>query len=44
MEEASNNAQEIIDETNQIINTERKRRITQQTQELAVGAGLLDNK
>ncbi len=44
MEEAHGNAQDIIDEMNQIINTERKRRITQQMQELAVGAGLLDNK
>lgn len=44
LENAQQNAEEIIEELNQIIHTERKRRITQQVQELAVGAGLLDNK
>ena len=44
MEDAKENAEEIINEMDQIINTERKRRITQQMQELAAGAGLLDNK
>lgn len=44
MEEAQENAEEIINEMNQIINIERKNRITQQMQELAAGAGLLDNK
>jgi len=44
MEEAQENAEEIITEMTQIINSERKKRITQQMQELAAGAGLLDNK
>ena len=44
MEEAKENADEIIGELQQVINTERKRQITQQMQELAAGAGLLDNK
>ena len=44
MEEAKNNADEIIEDLTQVINSERKRKITQQMQELAAGAGLLDNK
>ncbi len=44
MEEAKQNAQEIIEELNREVNNERKRQITQETQELAVGAGLIDNK
>jgi len=44
MEKAHENAEEIINEMNHIINSERKRSITQQMQELAAGAGLLDNK
>jgi len=44
MEEAQENAEEIIKEMTQIINTERKKQITQQMQELAAGAGLLDHK
>jgi len=44
MEDAQENAKDIIEELDQIINTERRRKITQQVQELAVGAGLLDNK
>jgi F-type H+-transporting ATPase subunit gamma len=43
MEEAKENADDIIEELSQVINTERKRKITQQMQELAAGAGLLDN-
>ena len=43
MQEAKNNAEEIIEELNQVINIERKRKITQEMQELASGAGLLDN-
>jgi len=43
MEEASDNASEIIDDLIQLINMERKRKITQEMQELAVGAGLLDH-
>ena len=44
MQDAKDNAEEIIEELRQIINSERKRKITQQMQELAAGAGLLDNK
>jgi F-type H+-transporting ATPase subunit gamma len=44
MEEAKQNAQDIIEELNREVNIERKRQITQETQELAVGAGLIDNK
>jgi F0F1-type ATP synthase gamma subunit len=44
MQEAKNNAEEIIEDLYRVINTERKRRITQEMQELASGAGLLDNK
>lgn len=43
MQEAEDNAEEIIEELQQSINTERKRKITQEIQELASGAGLLDN-
>lgn len=44
MQEASDNAEEIIEELVRDINAERKRRITQEMQELAVGAGLLEHK
>ncbi len=44
MQEAKDNAEEIIEELNRVINAERKRQITQEMQELAVGAGLLDQK
>lgn len=43
MQEASENAQEIIEDLVHVLNAERKRKITQQMQELAVSAGLLDN-
>lgn len=44
MQEAKDNAEEILEELNRVINAERKRQITQEMQELAAGAGLLDNK
>ena len=44
MQEAEDNAEEIIEALTRVINNERKRKITQQMQELAAGAGLLDNK
>lgn len=44
MQEAEDNAEDIIEELTQVIQNERKRKITQQMQELAAGAGLLDNK
>lgn len=44
MQEAQDNAEEIIEELEQIINAERKKQITQEMQELATGAGLLDKK
>ncbi len=44
MEEAKQNTQDIIEELNREVNNERKRQITQEMQELAVGAGLIDNK
>ncbi|MEA3327228.1 MAG: F0F1 ATP synthase subunit gamma [Chloroflexota bacterium] len=43
LQEAEDNAEEIIEELKSVINTERKRKITQEMQELASGAGLLDN-
>jgi F-type H+-transporting ATPase subunit gamma len=43
MQEAEDNAEDIIDDIRQTLNRERKRKITQQMQELASGAGLLDN-
>ena len=43
MQEAEDNAEDIIDDLQQTLNRERKRKITQQMQELASGAGLLDN-
>ena len=43
MQEAKKNAEEFIVELNQVINAERKRKITQDIQELASAAGLLDN-
>jgi F-type H+-transporting ATPase subunit gamma len=42
LQEASENAEEIIEELIRIINVERKRKITQQMQELAVSSGLLE--
>lgn len=42
MQEASENAEEIIEELIRVINAERKRKITQEMQELAVSAGLLE--
>jgi F-type H+-transporting ATPase subunit gamma len=42
MQEASENAEEIIEELVRVVNAERKRRITQEMQELAVGSGLLE--
>jgi F-type H+-transporting ATPase subunit gamma len=44
MQEASENADEIIEELVRVINAERKRKITQELQELAVSAGLLQHK
>lgn len=44
LENARENADDIIEDLHRIIQTERRRKITQQVQELAVGAGLLDNK
>jgi len=43
MQEAEDNAEEIMEDLQQILNKERKRKITQEMQELASGAGLLDN-
>lgn len=43
MQNAEDNAKDIIEELKQVINQERKRKITQEIQELASGAGLLDN-
>jgi len=43
MQEASENAEEIIEELVRVVNAERKRRITQEMQELAVSSGLLDH-
>ncbi len=42
LQEASENAEEIIEDLVWVINAERKRKITQQMQELAVSAGLLE--
>jgi F-type H+-transporting ATPase subunit gamma len=42
MQEASENAEEIIEDLVRVLNAERKRKITQEMQELAVGAGLLE--
>ncbi len=42
MQEAKTNAEEIIEDLGIVINAERKKKITQQMQELAVGAGLLE--
>jgi F0F1-type ATP synthase gamma subunit len=41
MQEANDNAEDIIQELVRILNAERKRRITQQMQEIAVSAGLI---
>jgi F-type H+-transporting ATPase subunit gamma len=41
MEEAKKNADEIINDLQMLINIERKKKITQEMQELASGAGLL---
>lgn len=43
MQEASENAEDIIEELIRIINAERKRKITEEMQELAVSAGLLEH-
>ncbi|MFN2303467.1 MAG: F0F1 ATP synthase subunit gamma [Anaerolineales bacterium] len=43
MQDAKKNAEEIIEELELLINAERKRKITQEIQELASAAGLLDN-
>ena len=43
MQDAKNNAEEIIEDLQLVINAERKRKITQDIQELASAAGLLDN-
>ena len=44
MEEAQRNAGEIITTLTQEIQSERKRQITREMQELAAGAGLIDNR
>lgn len=44
MEEAKNNSDDIIINLNRELNIERKRKITREMQELAIGAGLIDNK
>ena len=44
MEEAKKNADDIITNLNRDLNIERKRKITREMQELAIGAGLIDNK
>lgn len=44
MEEAKDNADDIIVELNQVINTERKKKITSEMQELATGSGLLEKE
>jgi F-type H+-transporting ATPase subunit gamma len=43
MQEAEDNAEDIIAEVQAVLNQERKRKITQEMQELASGSGLLDN-
>jgi len=43
MQEASDNAEDIIQDLVQVVNAERKRKITQEMQEIAVSAGLLQN-
>lgn len=42
MQEASDNAEEIIEDLQRVINAERKRQITEEMQELAVSAGLIE--
>ena len=44
MENAKSNSEDIITSLNRELNIERKRKITREMQELAVGAGLIDNK
>lgn len=44
MEEAKKNSEDIITSLNRELNIERKRKITREIQELAIGAGLIDNK
>lgn len=44
MQDAKDNAEDIIEELDQVVNAERKRKVTQEMQELASSAGLLDNK
>lgn len=43
LQDAEENAEDIIQDLKTLINTRRKNRITQEMQELASGAGLLDN-
>jgi F-type H+-transporting ATPase subunit gamma len=44
MEDAKNNADEIMRDLSQVLNNERKRQITKEMQELATGSGLLEKK
>lgn len=44
MEEAKKNTDDIITDLNRDLNVERKRKITREMQELAIGAGLIDNR
>ena len=44
MEDAKRNSEDIITSLNRELNIERKRKITREMQELAIGAGLIDNK
>ncbi len=44
LEEAKKNTDDIITDLNRDLNIERKRKITRDMQELAIGAGLIDNK
>lgn len=44
MQEASDNAEDIIEDLVRVINAERKRKITEEMQELAVSAGLLEHE
>ena len=44
MQEASDNAEDIIEDLLRVINAERKRKITEEMQELAVSAGLLEHE
>jgi F-type H+-transporting ATPase subunit gamma len=44
LEDAKKNTDDIITDLNRDLNIERKRKITRDMQELAIGAGLIDNK